>query len=227
MRRKFQLVLIIIMLVFASALIYELRRPYRQPNAVDRFIDGVVGRDWEDDPEYDDEVAAITYVEVPADADLSGLVYVTPERQAYQDGAMRIIIPALGVDLPVSNGVTLADLKKGPGLFDYAALPGEGDRNTSIAGHRSSGVFYYLDKLKEGDCVYLVYDGHVFTYLFKDRKDVEPTDWSVLTNQGFSCLTLITCDPIKQADHRMIVRCELQSVEDAPADGNFQPSTQP
>lgn len=56
-----------------------------------------------------------------------------------------------------------AALNKGPGLYEYSQLPGEGDRNVSIAAHRNksrNGVisewfFYYIDTLCEGDYIYL------------------------------------------------------------------------
>jgi LPXTG-site transpeptidase (sortase) family protein len=50
--------------------------------------------------------------------------------------------------------------------------------------------------------------------VFSDRKDVVPTDWSVITNQGFACCTLITCTPVRIANMRMVVRFELESIKD-------------
>jgi LPXTG-site transpeptidase (sortase) family protein len=99
------------------------------------------------------------------------------------------------------------------GLFEYSNMPGEGDRNVSIAGHRSRGVFCDLDKPGEGDRAHLVYGANIYTYVFLDRNVVPPTDWSVITNQGFSCCTLVTCTPIRVADKRMIVRFELEKIE--------------
>lgn len=64
-------------------------------------------------------------------------LYVTDARKGYADGALRLIIPKLGVDVPVLDGVDAQTLLRGVGLYDYAQLPGEGGANTSIAGHRN------------------------------------------------------------------------------------------
>lgn len=58
---------------------------------------------------------------------------MTDARKGYADGALRLIIPKLGVDVPVLDGVDAQTLLRGVGLYDYAQLPGEGGANTSIA----------------------------------------------------------------------------------------------
>jgi LPXTG-site transpeptidase (sortase) family protein len=200
----------------AVALLFETTRPYRPDNFIDAFIDRLIGRDWAESELDTVETADITYVEMPADADLDGLLYITGERADYADGSMTLSVPRLNLSMAVSDGTSRADLNKGPSLFEYSNMPGEGDRNVSIAGHRSRKFFYDLDKLGEGDRVYIEYGAKRYSYVFLDRKDVVPTDWSVITNQGFSVCTLITCTPVKVANMRMVVRFELESIEDAP-----------
>ena len=87
-------------------------------------------------------------------------VYVTDARAAYVSGSMRLIIPKLGVDIPVLDGTDATTLLQGVGLYDYAQLPSEGGANVSIAGHRNGlrgGVitdnmpFYYINTLTEGE----------------------------------------------------------------------------
>lgn len=162
-------------------------------------------------------------------------LFITVERQKYQDGDLTLIIPKLEKTLPVYNGVTNEDLKKGVGLYDYAQLPGEGNRNVSIAGHRNTVVagvisdnapFYYVDTLEEGDYLYLRDDAHVYRYLYKDTTVVEPDDWGPIYSQGFSCLTLTTCEPIGPGTHRMIVRAELDEIFDVAADADYEYSAQ-
>jgi LPXTG-site transpeptidase (sortase) family protein len=194
-------------------LLFEVTRPYRPDNFIDAFIDWLIGRDFVESELDTVETADITYVEMPADADLDGLLYITGERADYADGAMRLIFPKLNLDAAVSDGTSRADLNRGPSLFEYSNMPGEGDRNVSIAGHRSRKWFYDLDKPGEGDRLYLEYGGNRYTYVYLDRKVIEPTDWSVIMNQGFSCCTLITCTPVKVANMRMVVRFTLESVE--------------
>lgn len=146
---------------------------------------------------------------------------VTAERKAYTDGALRLVIPALAVDVPVLDGTDADTLLRGVGLYEYAQLPGEGNRNVSIAGHRNglkngritdSMPFYYLDTLAEGDYLYLSDSEHLYRYLFSSAAVVEPDDWSVIAATGNSCLTLTTCTPIGVADHRLVIRGALDAV---------------
>ena len=145
----------------------------------------------------------------------------TPERKEYTDGALRLVIPKLGVDVPVLGGVDSATLLKGVGLYDYAQLPGEGNRNVSIAGHRNglkngqitdSMPFYYLDTLEEGDYLYLTDSGHSYRYRFAYQQVIEPDDWGPIATTGTSCLTLTTCTPIGVADHRLVIRAALDEI---------------
>jgi hypothetical protein len=99
------------------ALLFELTRPYRPDNLTDAFIDRLIGRDFRRSELNTPETADITYVELPADADLDGLLYITGERAAYRDGDMTLLIPKLNPEMPVSDGTARADLNRGPSLF--------------------------------------------------------------------------------------------------------------
>lgn len=143
---------------------------------------------------------------------------VTAERKEYEDGELRLIIPALDVDVPVLDGTDADTLLRGVGLYEYAQLPGEGNRNVSIAGHRNglrngritdNMPFYYLDTLEEGNYLYLSDTEYLYRYLFSSATVVEADDWSVIAATGNSCLTLTTCTPIGVADHRLVIRAAL------------------
>jgi len=154
-------------------------------------------------------------------------LFITVERQNYKDGDLTLRILKLKVNAPVLNSVDAPTLKRGLGLYDYAQLPGEGNRNVSIAGHRNglqkgkitdTVPFYYLDTLAEGDYLYLTDSQHIYRYLYHDTKIVEANDWRPIYSQGYSCLTLTSCHPIGIADHRIIVRGELDQIFDAAED---------
>jgi LPXTG-site transpeptidase (sortase) family protein len=207
--------LLILICLTAVVFVFEFTRPYRPDNFIDRFVDALIGRDWIESRLPTMETAEegdIVYVEMPAGADLTGLLYISPERESYKDGEMTLIVPALDLNAAVSDGVTRQALRRRPGLFEFADMPGNENHNVSIAGHRSGGVFFHLDKLTEGDRVYLIHDSRIFDYLYLDRTEVFPTDWSVIAGQGFSCCTLITCTPVDLANKRMVVRFELEKV---------------
>ena len=150
-------------------------------------------------------------IQVPFEELPPGALYITEGRRAFERGGMRLMIPSIGVDTPVGESTLPDGLEKMPGLFEFSQLPGEGDLNVSIAGHRDihDSVFYDLDKVAGGDYLYVVHDGFVFRYLYKDTRVIRPDDWDAIRPQGFSALTLVTCDPIGTTLRRLIVRAEL------------------
>lgn len=147
-------------------------------------------------------------------------LFITEERRNYKTGELTLIIPKLSLVEPVQNGTSTEALALGPGLYDYAQLPGEGDRNVSIAAHRNhsrNGVisewfFYYIDTLEDGDYMYLTDTNHIYRYRYDQTTIVEEDDWSPIYSQGFSCITLTSCEPIGVADHRIIVRGILDQI---------------
>lgn len=148
-------------------------------------------------------------------------LFITVERQKYEDGDLQLVIPKLEIDDPVWDGTTEADLAKGACLFEYAQLPGEGNRNVSLAAHRNGrrggvvtddGLFYYIHELTEGDLLYLHDQEKIYVYRYLDTKVVEADDWGPIYSQGFSVLTLTSCEPIGISTHRMIVRADLQEI---------------
>lgn len=176
-----------------------------------------------------DEEPAQEEIEEPEEEDNlpHDKLFITVERQDYQDGELQLIIPKLNVDKPVLNGVDAATLSRGLGLYDYAQLPGEGNRNVSIAGHRNGRVngkvtdtmpFYYVDTLGDGDYLYLRDAAHIYRYKWKEAVEVEPSDWGPIYSQGYSCLTLTTCTPIGINTQRLIIRAELDEIFDATDD---------
>lgn len=147
-------------------------------------------------------------------------LFVTKERKEYtKDKTLRLVIPKIKVDTIVRNGTTSDVLALGAGLYTFAQMPGEGDRNTSIAGHRTGlgtswNIFYDVDKIAKGDEMYLIYEGKVYDYTYKETKIVTPDDVSVVTLQGYPCLTLTSCHPIGDNKERIIVHGELKEIKD-------------
>lgn len=157
-----------------------------------------------------------------------GKLVITPERRQYKDGGLTLSIPALNVVRTVHDGTDTEDLNKGVGLYDYAQLPGEGNRNVSVAGHRNGisngkitdrAPFYYIDTLAEGDYLYLIDDTNIYRYLWESCTIVEADDWNPIYTTGTSCITLTSCHPIGISDHRIVVRGILDKI--FPYDKNF------
>lgn len=160
--------------------------------------------------------------DLPADA-----LYITPDRREYKEGTMRLIVPVIGVDTPVGETTIPEGLQKMAGLYEFSQMPSEQGGNVSIAGHRDihDKVFYALNEVSGGDYLYIIYDGIVYQYRFKEQKIVAPDDWSVISRQGYTALTLTTCDPIGTFANRLIVVGELVDSFEYEANYSF-PATQ-
>ncbi|MEM1483340.1 class E sortase [Oscillospiraceae bacterium PP1C4] len=141
------------------------------------------------------------------------VLFITLERESYVDGAMVLRVPRLELETPVMDGTDEQALKKGVGLYEYAQTPGEGNCNVSIAGHRDihGCEFYNIDKVTDGDLLYLEYNGMLYTYQYKQTEIVQADDWSPIYCKTFSCLTLTSCHPIGTSQKRIIVTAELVS----------------
>ena len=119
--------------------------------------------------------------------------------------------------LVVLDGVSVADLRRGPGHYPSTALPGR-EGNFAVAGHRTTygAPFLHLDDLRRGDRVVVTdREGRRFAYEVARQRVVAPTDVSVIDDDplgtGRPTLTLTTCTPRYSAARRLIVHAELVS----------------
>ena len=131
------------------------------------------------------------------------------------DPVGRIVIPKIGVDQIVVEGVDVADLRKGPGHYPGTPLPGQLG-NAAIAGHRTTygAPFGDLDQLAVGDEISV----QTVQGTFKFRVDqepfaVNPNDRDVLLPVADGAvLTLTTCNPKYSAAERLIVTAALPPI---------------
>lgn len=127
-------------------------------------------------------------------------------------GVAEISIPKINLDMIVVEGVSVDNLKEGPGHWPGTPLPGEAG-NVVISGHRTTYLhpFRNVDQLAAGDPIYLTLpDGTRYTYLVTAEQTVLPTDVAVADNTPDNRLTLTTCTPPFSASHRLIVTATLQ-----------------
>jgi len=121
-----------------------------------------------------------------------------------------LVIPRLGLDQVIVEGVGADQLAAGPGHYPATPLPGQAG-NAAVAGHRTThgAPFYGLDTLRPGDPVEVAtLQGH-FTYRVSRSFVVAPTDTSVLAPSPRPELTLTTCNPKYSAAQRLIVVADL------------------
>jgi sortase A len=137
----------------------------------------------------------------------TGPLPVTPPGGALD----HLVIPAIGVDRYVVQGVSEADLQMGPGHYPGTPLPGQVG-NVAIAGHRTTfgAPFFELNEVQQGDLVYLTdTSGTTWVYSVARQFVVAPTDVAVLGQTRGPELTLTTCNPAFEATSRLVVRALL------------------
>lgn len=135
------------------------------------------------------------------------------------DALAQIEIPAVGIDKVVVEGVSVGDLKRGPGHFPGTPLPGQSG-NAAIAGHRTTygAPFHRIDELESGDEIHVTTAQGEFTYEVSEEMIVTPDRVDVLENFHDNRLTLTACHPKFSAAQRIVVVAQLAG-DPAPAAG--------
>jgi sortase A len=95
--------------------------------------------------------------------------------------AIRVQIPAIGVDAPIVQGDGWEQLKKGVGQHVGTSNPGQ-DGNMVLSAHNDifGEIFRDLDRLKAGDQVVVHTNQRSYTYVISGSKMVEPTQVEVM-----------------------------------------------
>jgi sortase A len=127
------------------------------------------------------------------------------------DPAGRIEIPRIGLDDVFVEGVSVADLKRGPGHYPGTPLPGQAG-NAAIAGHRTTygAPFHRVDELAAGDEIRVTTVQGSFVYAVRETIVVRPEQSEVLNPTPDNRLTLTSCHPKYSARRRIIVIADLR-----------------
>ena len=132
----------------------------------------------------------------------------------------RLYLPRLDGSsaLVVVQGVSVEDLKKGPGHLPGSALPGERG-NLVLSGHRTTygAPFSELDRLRAGDAIVVETRDTWFTYRVTRQEVVQPdaveVTYPVPGEPGAPprerVITLTTCHPRYSARQRLIISGRL------------------
>ncbi len=128
--------------------------------------------------------------------------------------AIRIQIPAIGVDAPIVQGDGWEQLKKGVGQHIGSANPGASG-NMVLSAHNDvfGQIFRDLDLLKPGDQVILHTTQRTYTYIVSGSEVVEPTQVDVMDPTSQPVTTLISCYPYLIDNKRIVVQAVLQNRE--------------
>ena len=136
----------------------------------------------------------------------------------------RLIIPKLNIDVPVAFSISTDDVMEAMnhGVAQFSipganALPGQ-IGNLVLSGHSAGDIyssnpykfiFSGLERLENGDLIYVNYNSVRYTYQMTSSNIVEPTDVSALiypTDKPI--LTLITCTPLGTSRYRLLIAAE-------------------
>ena len=115
----------------------------------------------------------------------------------------RVIIPSIGVNLPIGEN-ELPALRVGVWHQAGSAAPDQSG-NVVLAGHRMSRVFSLLHRLGPGDDVIVIWNGAEYRYRVSSSKIVAPDETSVMLRAGVDRLTLYTCIPRFLGNKRTVV----------------------
>ena len=146
----------------------------------------------------------------------------------------RLIIPKLNIDVPINFDIALSDVMSAMnhGVAHYriagaSAYPGE-IGNFVITGHSAGDVyssnpykyiFSGLERMEEGDLIYVNYQSVRYTYKVTGKQVIEPTNVAALVMQtDRPLITLVTCTPLGTSRYRLLITGEQisPSYEDAP-----------
>lgn len=141
----------------------------------------------------------------------------------------RLIIPKLNIDVPIRFGLALTDVMSAMnnGVAHYriagaSSYPGEAG-NFIITGHSAGDIyssnpykyiFSGLERLEEGDLIYVNYESVRYTYKVTRKNVIEPTNVAALViDTPQPMVTLVTCTPLGTSRYRLLVTGEQISPE--------------
>ena len=133
-----------------------------------------------------------------------------PEDPEVITGIGVLTIAKIDLKMPVSDGVSEAQLKVSAGWVPQTAPIGE-TGNAVIAGHRNytyGSHFNRLGELEVGDEIaYKSKDGESMVFIVSEILEIVPGDQAAFEQpEDEQMLTLYTCTPIRTATHRLLIR---------------------
>ena len=163
----------------------------------------------------------------PGNAPASEIEALDPTITQTVSADPRLIIPKLNIDVPITFGIPLSDVMSAMnhGVAHYrisgaSAYPGE-IGNFIITGHSAGDVyssnpykyiFSGLERLEEGDLIYVNYNSVRYTYKVTGKQVIEPTNVGALIVQtDRPLITLVTCTPLGTSRYRLLVTGEQMS----------------
>ncbi|MBR3269725.1 sortase [Candidatus Saccharibacteria bacterium] len=160
----------------------------------------------------------------PGNAPASEIEALDPTITQTVSADPRLIIPKLNIDVPINFNIALSDVMEAMnhGVAHYringaSAFPGE-IGNFVITGHSAGDVyssnpykyiFSGLERLEDGDLIYVNYNSVRYTYKVTGKQVIEPSNVAALMIQtDRPMITLVTCTPLGSSRYRLLVSGE-------------------
>lgn len=160
----------------------------------------------------------------PGNAPASSIEAIDPNVTGTVSPEPRLIIPKLNVDVPINFNVALSEVMAAMnhGVAHYriagaSAYPGE-IGNFVITGHSAGDIyssnpykyiFSGLERLEDGDLIYVNYNSVRYTYRVIKKEIVDPSNVaSLVVDTNKPLLTLVTCTPLGTSTNRLLVTAE-------------------
>ena len=162
----------------------------------------------------------------PGNVSDEGIAAIDPTVNTTVSDTNKLIITKLNIDVPVHFGISNDThtvnkaMENGVAHFmvpGASAYPGQVG-NVVITGHSAGDIyssnqykfiFSGLERLVEGDLIYIDYNKVRYTYRMTGRKTVEPNDVNSLKYDGDQkLLTLVTCWPLGTSRYRLLIFAE-------------------
>jgi sortase A len=206
----------IVLALFAA---YELWGKAAQVNAHQADLEQALTQQWD-------------IVEPPVPKPAPALAPAAPAKPAgttLPGGAVaRLTIPRLNKHWVVVQGVTPDDIRYAPGHYPDSAMPGQVG-NFAVAGHRTPGIFWDLDRVRPGDLVTVDTRSATYTYKVTEQIVVAPTAVEVVApvplrpgeaskdGKVGRWLTLTTCNPKWDNYQRLVIHAILDHTDLRPS----------
>ncbi|MBR3254414.1 class E sortase [Candidatus Saccharibacteria bacterium] len=160
----------------------------------------------------------------PGDAPASEIDALDPTITQVISSDPRLIIPKLNIDVPIRFNVELSDVMSAMnnGVAHYriagaSAYPGQ-IGNFIITGHSAGDIyssnpykyiFSGLERLEDGDLIYVNYESTRYTYRVVKKEIVEPSNVAALiVDTDKPLITLVTCTPLGTSRYRLLITGE-------------------
>ncbi|MFD0620152.1 class D sortase [Paenibacillus sp. GCM10027629] len=121
-------------------------------------------------------------------------------------------IDKIDLNLPILYGATSKNMKTSVAQIEKTGKAGEVG-NMAIAGHRNRTYgrnFNRLAEVEYGDIIEIETENKQYQYVVTEKMTVKPDDVWVLEPEGIEKeITLVTCEPMVNPTHRLIIKGKL------------------